>query len=113
MLLKQLKEGTCGNTFREDVPQAPAAASKHTFVRSISVCHLCICSDSMQYCIAAQVMLAKKAGASDDEIKAAIQIAGEIARFSILRQRIWSGKAEEDRHEDDTKEKVSVVFGLT
>ena len=37
-----------------------------------------------EYCITAQVMLAKKAGASDDEIKAAIQIAGEISRFSIL-----------------------------
>ena len=37
-----------------------------------------------EYCITAQVFLAKKAGASDDEIKAAIQIAGEISRFSIL-----------------------------
>ena len=37
-----------------------------------------------EYCIPAQVMLAKKAGASDDEIKAAIQIAAEVARFSIL-----------------------------
>ena len=37
-----------------------------------------------EYCITAQVMLAKKAGASDDEIKAAIQIAAEVARFSIL-----------------------------
>ena len=37
-----------------------------------------------EYCITAQVMLAKKAGASDDEIKAAVQIAAEISRFSIL-----------------------------
>ena len=37
-----------------------------------------------EYCITAQVHLAKKAGATDDEIRAAIQIAGEIARFSIL-----------------------------
>ena len=37
-----------------------------------------------EYCITAQVILAKKAGASDDEIKAAIQIASEISRFSIL-----------------------------
>lgn len=37
-----------------------------------------------EYCITAQVHLAKKAGASDDEIKSAIQIAAEIARFSLL-----------------------------
>ena len=37
-----------------------------------------------EYCIAAQVVLAKAAGATDDEIKAAIQIAAEVARFSIL-----------------------------
>ena len=37
-----------------------------------------------EYCITAQVMLAKVAGATDDEIKGAIQIAGEIARFSVL-----------------------------
>ena len=37
-----------------------------------------------EYCITAQVMLAKKAGATDDEIKAAIQIAAEVSRFSIL-----------------------------
>ena len=37
-----------------------------------------------EYCITAQVHLAKKAGASDDEIKTAIQIAAEVARFSTL-----------------------------
>ena len=37
-----------------------------------------------EYCITAQVFLAKKAGATDDEIKAAIQIAAEVSRFSIL-----------------------------
>ena len=37
-----------------------------------------------EYCITAQVHLAKQAGASDDEGKAAIQIAAEVARFSIL-----------------------------
>ena len=37
-----------------------------------------------EYCIAAQVEFAKKAGATDDEIKAAIQIAAEIQRFSTL-----------------------------
>ncbi|MAY80039.1 MAG: hypothetical protein CL930_07190 [Deltaproteobacteria bacterium] len=37
-----------------------------------------------EYCITAQVHLAKKAGASDEEIKTAIQIAAEVARFSTL-----------------------------
>ena len=37
-----------------------------------------------EYCIAAQIAFAKKAGATDDEIKAAIQIAAEIQRFSTL-----------------------------
>ena len=37
-----------------------------------------------EYCIAAQIEFAKKVGATDDEIKAAIQIAAEIQRFSTL-----------------------------
>ncbi|MEE2755440.1 MAG: carboxymuconolactone decarboxylase family protein [Myxococcota bacterium] len=37
-----------------------------------------------EYCITAQVLLAKSVGATDDEIKAAIQIAAEVSRFSIL-----------------------------
>jgi AhpD family alkylhydroperoxidase len=37
-----------------------------------------------EYCIIVQVVLVKAAGASDDEIKAAIQIAAEVSRFSIL-----------------------------
>ena len=37
-----------------------------------------------EYCIAAQIEFAKKAGANDEEIKAAIQIAAEIQRFSTL-----------------------------
>lgn len=37
-----------------------------------------------EYCITAQVILAKAAGATDDEIKAATQIAAEVARFSVL-----------------------------
>ena len=37
-----------------------------------------------EYCVSAQVHLAKKSGATDDEIKAAIQIAAEIQRFSTL-----------------------------
>ena len=37
-----------------------------------------------EYCVSAQVHLAKKSGATDEEIKAAIQIAAEIQRFSTL-----------------------------
>lgn len=37
-----------------------------------------------EYCISAQVALAKVAGATADQIKAAIQIAAEVSRFSIL-----------------------------
>ena len=37
-----------------------------------------------EYCITAQVHLANAAGATDDEIKAAIFIAAEVARFSTL-----------------------------
>ncbi|MEC8627155.1 MAG: carboxymuconolactone decarboxylase family protein [Bacteroidota bacterium] len=37
-----------------------------------------------EYCISAQVHLARKEGATEDEIKAAIQIAAEISRFSTL-----------------------------
>ena len=37
-----------------------------------------------EYCTTAQVHMAKAAGVSDDEIKAAIQVAAEVARFSTL-----------------------------
>ena len=37
-----------------------------------------------EYCIAAQIEFAKKDGANEEEIKAAIQIAAEIQRFSTL-----------------------------
>jgi len=37
-----------------------------------------------EYCIAANVHLARKLGATDNEIKAAVQIAAEIQRFSTL-----------------------------
>ena len=37
-----------------------------------------------EYCIAAQIEFAKIDGANDEEIKAAIQIAAEIQRFSTL-----------------------------
>ena len=37
-----------------------------------------------EYCIAAQIEFAKKAGANNEEIKAAIQIAADIQRFSTL-----------------------------
>ena len=55
-------------------------ASKESRLVAISASAAIRC----EYCITAQVHLAKKAGASDDEIKAAIQIAAEVARFSIL-----------------------------
>ena len=37
-----------------------------------------------EYCITAQVHMAKAAGVSEEEIKAAIQVAAEVARFSTL-----------------------------
>ena len=37
-----------------------------------------------EYCITAQVHMAKAAGVSEEEIKAAIQLAAEVARFSTL-----------------------------
>ena len=37
-----------------------------------------------EYCVTAQVHPAKAAGATDDEIKAPIFIAAEVARFSTL-----------------------------
>ena len=37
-----------------------------------------------EYCITAQVLLGKSAGATDDEIKGATQIAAEVSRFSVL-----------------------------
>ena len=37
-----------------------------------------------EYCIAANVHLARELGATEDEIKAAVQIAAEIQRFSTL-----------------------------
>ena len=37
-----------------------------------------------EYCITAQVVLGQAAGATEDEIKAAIQIAAEVCRFSVL-----------------------------
>ena len=55
-------------------------ASKESRLVAISASAAMRC----EYCITAQVHMAKKAGASDDEIKAAIQIAAEVARFSTL-----------------------------
>ena len=46
-----------------------------------------------EYCIAAQIEFAKKAGANDEEIKAAIQIAAEIQRFSTL---LYGNEFDED-----------------
>jgi len=57
-----------------------AIASKEARLVAISASAAIRC----EYCITAQVHLAKQAGATDDEIKTAVQIAAEVARFSIL-----------------------------
>ena len=62
--------------FSEESPIAP----KEARLVAVSVSAAIRC----EYCVSAQVHLAKKAGATDDEIKAAIQIAAEIQRFSTL-----------------------------
>ena len=62
--------------FSEESPIAP----KEARLAAIAVSAAIRC----EYCISAQVHLAKKAGANDEEIKAAIQIAAEIQRFSVL-----------------------------
>ena len=62
--------------FSEKSPIAP----KEARLAAIAVSAAIRC----EYCIAAQVEFAKKIGTSDEEIKAAVQIAAEIQRFSIL-----------------------------
>ena len=62
--------------FSEDSP----IASKEARLVAVAVSAAIRC----EYCITAQVHSAKMAGATDDEIKAAIQIAAEIQRFSTL-----------------------------
>ena len=62
--------------FSEESPIAP----KEARLVAVSVSAAIRC----EYCVSAQEHLAKKAGATDDEIKAAIQIAAEIQRFSVL-----------------------------
>ena len=37
-----------------------------------------------EYCIKAQIIFAKRVGVTDEEIKAAVQIAAEVNRFSTL-----------------------------
>ena len=59
--------------------ESPIEAKEGRLV-AIAVSAAIRCED----CIAAQIEFAKKVGASDDEIKAAIQIAAEIQRFSTL-----------------------------
>ena len=56
------------------------AAPKEARLAAVAVSAAIRC----EYCISAQVHLAKKEGATDDEIKAAVQIAAEIQRFSVL-----------------------------
>jgi len=62
--------------FSEKSPIAP----KEARLTAVAVSAAIRC----EYCVSAQVHLAKKAGANDAEIKAAIQIAAEIQRFSTL-----------------------------
>lgn len=62
--------------FSEESPIAP----KEARLAAIAVSAAIRC----EYCITAQVHLAKQVGASNDEIKAAVQIAAEIQRFSTL-----------------------------
>lgn len=62
--------------FSEDSPIAP----KEARLVAVSVSAAVKC----EYCIEANVHMAKKLGATDDEIKAAVQIAAEIQRFSTL-----------------------------
>ncbi len=62
--------------FTEKSPMAPKEARLAAVAVSAAI--------KCEYCVSAQVHLAKQAGANDDEIKAAIQIAAEIQRFSTL-----------------------------
>ena len=62
--------------FSEKSPIAP----KEARLTAVAVSAAIRC----EYCVSAQVHLAKKAGANDDEIKAAIQIVAGIQRFSTL-----------------------------
>ena len=55
-------------------------AEKHARLAAISASVAMKC----EYCITAQVMIAKALGATDEEIKTAIQIAAEVGRFSLL-----------------------------
>ena len=62
--------------FTEKSPIAPKEARLAAIAVSAAI--------KCEYCVSAQVHLAKQAGANDEEIKAAIQIAAEIQRFSTL-----------------------------
>ena len=62
--------------FSDESPIAPKEARLAAIAASAAI--------RCEYCIAAQIEFAKKDGASDEEIKAAVQIAAEIQRFSTL-----------------------------
>ena len=62
--------------FSEKSPIAPKEARLAAISASAAI--------HCEYCIAAQIEFAKKIGATDEEIKAAVQIAAEIQRFSTL-----------------------------
>tara|TARA_B100000497_G_C7688753_1_gene418074 strand:+ start:2909 stop:3322 length:414 start_codon:yes stop_codon:yes gene_type:complete len=62
--------------FSEKSPIAPKEARLAAIAVSAAI--------KCEYCVSAQVHLAKQSGANSEEIKAAIQIAAEIQRFSTL-----------------------------
>ena len=62
--------------FSDKSPIAPKEARLAAIAASAAI--------RCEYCIAAQIEFAKKVGATDEEIKAAVQIAAEIQRFSTL-----------------------------
>ena len=76
VLVACFKRTFSNKLFSEESPIAPKEARLAAISASAAI--------KCEYCISAQVHLAKKAGATDDEIKAAIQIAAEIQRFSVL-----------------------------
>ena len=57
-----------------------AIPEKYAFLAALSASAALKC----EYCIPAQKILAEKAGATEEEMKIAVQIAAEVARFSTL-----------------------------
>lgn len=57
-----------------------AIPEKYAYLAALSASAALKC----EYCIPAQKLLAKKAGATEEEMKITVQIAAEVARFSTL-----------------------------